>query len=93
MKIILVYDIATEDSSDQARLNRIRKIIKKYIHHVQKSVFEGEITPSKLERMKREILDAVDKDRDSVIIYVLEDSTRYTRYIITNTDDPTSNII
>jgi len=77
MKIILVYDIATEDSSDQARLNRIRKIIKKYIHHVQKSVFEGEITPSKLERMKREILDAVDKDRDSVIIYVLEDSTMH----------------
>ncbi len=93
MKIILVYDIALEEPKDQNRLNKIRKIARKYINHVQKSVFEGNITESKLERLKKEIMNVIDKDRDSVIIYVFEDSFYYKRYILTNTPDPTDNLI
>ncbi len=93
MKVILVYDIALDEPKDQNRLNKVRKIVRKYINHVQKFVFEGNITQSKLERLKKEIMDTIDKDRDSVIIYVFEDSFHYKRHILTNTPDPTDNLI
>ncbi len=93
MKVILVYDIATEEPKDQQRLNKVRKIVRKYITHVQKSVFEGELTKSKLERMKLEILRVVDRERDSVIIYVLEDNAKYERQLLTDVPDPTDNIL
>ena len=93
MRVILVYDIALEDSKDQNRLNKVRKIVRKYISHVQKSVFEGNITESKLERLKKEIMDTIDRKRDSVIIYVFDDFSNYKRYILTETPDPTDNLI
>ena len=44
MYIILVYDILSDENG--ARISRnIFKICKKYLTNVQKSVFEGEITP------------------------------------------------
>lgn len=93
MKVILVYDIALEDTKDHTRLNRIRKIARRYINHVQRSVFEGEISLSKLEKMKKEILDVIDKKRDQVIIYVFDDFSKYERHILTDTPDPTANMI
>jgi len=93
MRIILVYDISTEDPKDQVRLNKVRKIARKYIHHVQKSVFEGDITPSGFERLKKEILEVVDRKRDSVIIYELGEFRNYKRHILTGGKDPSSNII
>ncbi|EDP75965.1 CRISPR-associated endonuclease Cas2 [Hydrogenivirga sp. 128-5-R1-1] len=93
MKVILVYDIATEEPKDQQRLNKVRKIVRRYITHVQKSVFEGELTKSKLERMKSEILRVVDREKDSVIIYVLEDSAKYERQLLTDVPDLTDNIL
>ena len=93
MKVILVYDIALEDCRDQSRLNKVRKVVRKYINHVQKSVFEGEISPSKLERMKKEILEIIDKKRDSIIIYVFDELSRYERQILTNIPDPTDNLV
>ena len=69
------------------------KVARKYLHHVQKSVFEGEITEGKLAKLEHEILEVVDKDRDSVIIYTFPDSTNFQRKILTNVKDPTSNII
>lgn len=93
MRVILVYDIATEEPKDQQRLDKVRKIVRKYLIQVQKSVFEGEITQSKLERMKHEILSVVDKKRDSVIIYLLEDNATYERHLLTDRQDPTDNIL
>ncbi len=93
MRVILIYDIATDNQVDQNRLNTVRKIARKYLHHIQKSVFEGDITPSRLERLKKEILKIIDKDRDSVIIYILRDDVKLKREILTNTDDPLDTFI
>lgn len=93
MRIILVYDISTEDGEGQKRLNKVRKIAKRYIHHVQKSVFEGSISMSKLERLKAELLDVIDHKRDSLIIYVFEETVDYRREILTEGEDPTSNLL
>jgi CRISPR-associated protein Cas2 len=42
---------------------------RKYLHHMQNSVFEGTITDAGLERLKRELQTKIDKDADSIIVY------------------------
>ena len=49
MYIILVYDV------DQSRVSKVCNYLRQHLNWVQNSVFEGEITPAKLERMKAEI--------------------------------------
>jgi len=82
MKVILVYDIETVEPADQKRLNKIRKIARKYLYQVQKSVFEGEVTVAQLARLERAILEIIDKERDSVIIYELPDGIKWERRIL-----------
>ena len=43
MYIVLVYDIS-QSAAGQKRWSRIFKICKKYLSHIQNSVFEGEIS-------------------------------------------------
>lgn len=61
--------------------------------HVQRSVFEGDITEGQLVLLRNELLGLVDEDDDFVIIYSLPDGARLNRDIITNTPDPTSNFL
>ena len=94
MRVILVYDIETVEPGDQKRLNRIRKLARKYLYQVQKSVFEGELTEAQLARLERAILEIVDKERDSVIIYKLPDTVRWERIILARKSvDFDSNIL
>jgi len=93
MRVILVYDIDTTERAGQKRLQKALKTARRYLHHVQKSVFEGSITLSKLERLKRDMLRIVDKDKDSLIIYIFEDYIPYRREILTNVKDPVDNVL
>ncbi|EOT28169.1 CRISPR-associated endonuclease Cas2 [Enterococcus saccharolyticus] len=68
MYIILIYDISTEGSG--ARISRnVFKICKKYLTHVQKSVFEGELTQSKLKKLQIELSEFIRDDMDSVVVF------------------------
>lgn len=69
------------------------KTCRKYLTHVQKSVFEGDITEGKLVLLKQELLKILHKKKDFVIIYGLKDGTKLGRDIITDTPDPTDNFI
>ncbi|MGQ5708743.1 CRISPR-associated endonuclease Cas2 [Lactobacillus sp. PSON] len=69
MYIILVYDISSEDKVGAKVSRHIFKICKKYLSHVQKSVFEGELTKAQLEKLKSELDNWLRKDIDSVIIF------------------------
>lgn len=66
MFVILVYDINVK------RNNKVLKICRRYLNHVQKSVFEGVITEAKLNRLKDEIKTVICKEEDSVAIYEFE---------------------
>lgn len=66
MFTIVVYDINVK------RIARVMRICKKYLEHVQKSVFEGSITEAKLNKLKKELFRAIVKDEDSIIIYKFE---------------------
>ena len=65
MYVVIVYDV------NVSRVNRVKKFLRQHLHWVQNSVFEGEVTLAEFERIKVGILDLIDEDEDSVIIYKL----------------------
>lgn len=71
MFVILVYDVA------QKRSARVRKCCQRYLHHVQRSVFEGELTQAQLEALKRALATLVVVEHDAICIYKIG-SQRYT---------------
>ncbi|GEA15006.1 CRISPR-associated endoribonuclease Cas2 2 [Moorella sp. E308F] len=93
IRVILVYDINTEDNDGKRRLVKIMKTSRKYLSHVQKSVFEGDITEGQIALLKREILAIIKKKKDFVIIYSLKDGVKLNRDILTDTPDPTDNFL
>ncbi|WP_286028648.1 CRISPR-associated endonuclease Cas2 [Ligilactobacillus agilis] len=68
MYIILVYDIALNQNGAKI-LRHVFKICKKYLSHVQKSVFEGELTKSQLKKLMIELGKWIRDGKDSVIIF------------------------
>ncbi len=87
MYIILVYDIG------EKRVQKVHKLLKRYLNWVQNSVFEGELTDGKFEAMKMALRDRIDEDEDSVIIYKLG-SLKYTgREIIGIEKNNTDNLL
>lgn len=63
MYVIAVYDV------DQKRCGKMLKLCRKYLHHIQNSVFEGEITEGKLEEMRLKAKGIMKDDGDSLIIF------------------------
>lgn len=72
---------------------KVMKTCRKYLVHVQYSVFEGNLTEGQLVCLKNELLGIINEDNDFVIVYSLPDGVRLNRDIITNTPDPTSNFL
>lgn len=68
MYIVLVYDIK-QDNNGQKRWSHVFKTCKKYLSHIQNSVFEGELSKVQLEMLRREINPYIDKNMDSVIVF------------------------
>ena len=68
MYIVLVYDISKTDNG-QKRWSRIFKICKKYLTHIQNSVFEGELSKVPLEKLRQELKPHVDTSLDSIILF------------------------
>ena len=83
MFVILAYDIKVK------RVAKVRKIVKKYLHPVQKSVFEGFLTEGRLKYLKKELQKVIECDEDSVRIYRFQ-STLYASVeelgVVTGTD-------
>jgi len=72
MFVILTYDV------NQKRVGKVMKTCRKYLVHVQKSVFEGVIAEAKLNRLKKELEKIIDTDEDSICVYQME-SLLYTK--------------
>ena len=68
MYIVLVYDISKTDNG-RKRWSRIFKICKKYLTHIQNSVFEGELSKVQLEKLRQELKPHVDTSLDSIILF------------------------
>ena len=68
MYIVLVYDVSQAENGAR-RWSRIFKICKKYLTHIQNSVFEGELSKGQLAQLQKELKESLDKELDSLIIF------------------------
>jgi CRISPR-associated protein Cas2 len=93
MYIILVYDISTTDDEGQRRLNRIMKKCREYLHHTQKSVFEGELSEAKFARLRYAIKKIIDDKKDYVIFYRIDNKNNMKKYKMGADFDVGTNII
>ena len=62
MYVICVYDV------NEKTCVKVMKILRKYLFHIQKSVFEGTLTPKQFSTLMEE-LHKVTSDEDSVLFY------------------------
>jgi CRISPR-associated protein Cas2 len=69
MYVILVYDIANQDSKGQRVWRNVFNTCKKFLHHIQKSVFEGEISESGLVKLQTTLKTLIREDEDTIIIF------------------------
>ncbi len=76
MYIIMVYDIEEE------RVNKVLKIGRKYLTWVQNSVLEGLITEAKFEKLKIELQQTLDEEKDSIIFYLLKSTTYLEKQVL-----------
>jgi len=74
--VVIVYDV------EQSRVAKVCQYLRRWLHWVQNSAFEGELTESQLERIKADLRDLVDLDHDSVYIYRLPDRNLVQREVI-----------
>lgn len=72
MYVILVYDITNNEESPRIQ-RKIFKTCKKYLSHIQKSVFEGNLSKTKLIELEYELKKYIRKDLDSVIVFSSRD--------------------
>ncbi len=63
MYVILVYDIG------EKRVGKMLKLCRRYLHWIQNSVFEGEITEVKLRELEHKTREIMNLKEDSVIIF------------------------
>ncbi len=89
-----MYDIADKESKvGKRRVTKVFKICKKYFLHHQKSIFRGNITPSKMIKFKDEIKKVIDKELDFVSIIKLQSKAVFEEENIGNNANPNESMI
>jgi CRISPR-associated protein Cas2 len=63
MYVVVVYDTAAE------RNPKILRTCRQYLHHVQRSVFEGALSPAQLRRFHAAVKTVIDVGYDSILVY------------------------
>ena len=63
MYVILIYDVNVK------RVGKMLKLCRQYLCWIQNSVFEGEISEAKLQKLCNKIKSIIDESEDSIIIF------------------------
>ena len=87
MYVLLVYDV------DVARVLKVCKFLRRYLHWVQNSVFEGELRESQLEEVRWGLKQLIDPATDSIYLYRVRDARWLDKEIIGQERSPTDAII
>ncbi len=67
MYVLIVYDV------DVKRVVKVHKFLKRHLHWVQNSVFEGELTEAQIEAVKAGLRRVLDDETDSALLYTARD--------------------
>lgn len=92
MYVVLVYDVSQQENGAK-RQSKIFKICKRYLTHIQNSVFEGEISKAQLAQLQQELKFCIDKELDSVIIFKSRQEKWLDKEFWGRKDDATSFIL
>ena len=92
MYVVLVYDVSQQENGSK-RWSRIFKICKKYLTHIQNSVFEGELSKAQLAKLQQELKLYIDEELDSVIIFKSRQEQWLDKEFWGRKDDATSFIL
>ncbi len=76
MYVIIAYDVNVD------RVNRVKKFLRKYLHWIQNSLFEGELTESDLEEVRIGLNEIINKEEDMIVIYRLPSEKSMKREVI-----------
>jgi len=76
MYVIAVYDVASE------RCGKMLKLCRKYLHWIQNSVFEGEMTEVTLKTFLIEARKIMDESYDSLILFKSRNSNWLEKQVI-----------
>lgn len=74
--VFVFYDVG------EKRVQKVFKVCKKYLSHYQKSVFRGEMSPSKLISFKKDLKKVIDKEEDFICIIKLMNDNVFGEEII-----------
>ena len=88
MYVIVVYDV------EQSRCGKLLKLCRSYLHHIQNSVFEGEITEAKLEELRIKAKKIMkEDDGDSLIIFRSRNEKWLEKEIVGVDKRPVDNVL
>jgi CRISPR-associated protein Cas2 len=87
MYVILVYDV------EQKRTAKMLKLCRRYLHWIQNSVFEGEITEAKLQELIHRARRLIDPETDSLIIFTSRHERWLDKQIIGKEKSSTDNFL
>lgn len=86
MYIILVYDIG------EKRVGKMLKLCRRYLHWIQNSVFEGELSDVQLKTLKKEA-DQLMQDQDSLIVFKSREERWLEKEVIGEERNPLDNFL
>ena len=94
MYLILVYDIQTDDEDGSKISRNVFKICKAYLNHIQKSVFEGELSKVQYFELKNKLFDILRENKDSCIVFKSRNEKWLEKeFLVRESIDKTSNFI
>jgi CRISPR-associated protein Cas2 len=87
MHVIVVYDTAAE------RNPQILRTCRKYLHHVQRSVFEGQLSAAQLRLFQAAVETVLDLSYDNVIVYTFPPGTVPIRSVLGAAEPAPTDVI
>ena len=87
MYVLIVYDV------EEKRVTKAHKFLKRHLHWVQNSVFEGEVTDAQLEKIKLGLKAILDDAYDSVLVYSARDQRWLTKEVLGRERGETGNLL
>ena len=92
MYVVVVYDISLDEKGSY-HWRKIFQICKRYLHHMQNSVFEGELSEVDIVRLKYEVSDYIRDNLDSFIIFKSRNERWMEKEMLGLQEDKTDNFL
>lgn len=77
-----MYYLAVYDIASPRRLPKVLKTLRKYLHWIQNSAFEGELNEGQFSKLNEELKKIINRKEDSLLFFHAENKKFITKRII-----------